>query len=134
MKQILKTYISFTFFTLFILASSTCFSQEKPKETHSNNLPKYNLLVYTSKDCERCDTLIQKLTNKQIDFVELDIDSKDNLLSSQFWDNMYFKGYNRKNIRLPFVIKNNRLHHPISDFDKFIEKITKKRKRKTSIF
>ncbi|MDH7444424.1 hypothetical protein [Aquimarina sp. 2201CG14-23] len=109
--------------------------KEKTKDVSSTpSSSKYGLLIYTEKDCATCDTLIQKLKNKKIDFIEIDIDSKHNQLSPQFWDSMYFKGYNRKNIRIPFAKKGNKLHHPITDFDKFIEVITRKKTSTSRLF
>lgn len=109
--------------------------KEKPKEVSFRDTSKYDLLIYTEKNCTKCDTLTQKLKNEKIDFLEIDIDSKNNQLSPQFWDAMYFKGYNRKRIRIPFAKKNGRLYHPITDFDKFIHTITRKKKKlKATVF
>ena len=109
--------------------------KQNSKETSISNTSKYDLLIYTEQNCTTCDTLIQKLKDKKVDFLEIDIDSKNNLLTPQFWDAMYFKGYNRKRMRIPFAKKNGRLYHPINDFDKFISTITsKKKKGKSSIF
>ncbi len=110
--------------------------KEKPKEVPPQTVSKYNVFVYTEQNCNRCDTLKQKLKNKKIVFLEVDIDSKNNLLSPIFWKKMNNEGYTRKNIELPFVKKNKTLYHPILDFDVFIKEITTKQKKisRSSLF
>ncbi|WP_299184504.1 hypothetical protein [uncultured Aquimarina sp.] len=110
--------------------------KEKPKEIQSQTVANYKLFIYTNQDCNRCDTLIQKLKEKKIKFLEVDIDSKNNLLSPVFWRNMLEKGYARENIELPFAKKDKKLYYPITSFDLFIEEITKKSKprKRTSFF
>ncbi|WP_299437715.1 hypothetical protein [uncultured Aquimarina sp.] len=109
--------------------------KEKPQEVPPQTVSKYHVFVYTEQNCNRCDTLKQKLKDKKINFLEVDIDSKNNLLSPVFWKKMNDKGYTRENIKLPFVKKNKALYYPIPDFDTFIKEITKKKKKtKTSIF
>ncbi|MFD2565369.1 hypothetical protein [Aquimarina rubra] len=103
--------------------------KEKPKEVPPQTVSKYKLFVYTEQNCARCDSLKQKLNDKKVEFLEVDIDSRNNLLSPVFWRKMQEEGYTRENIELPFVKKNKKLYYPISDFDTFIEEITRKPKR-----
>ncbi|SEL81933.1 hypothetical protein SAMN04487910_3353 [Aquimarina amphilecti] len=110
--------------------------KEKPKEIKSQTIANYKLFIYTDQDCNRCDTLIQKLKENKIRFLEVDIDSKNNLLSPLFWRKMLKEGYTRENIELPFAKKNKKLYYPIPNFDILIEEITKKpeRKKRISLF
>lgn len=98
------------------------------KEVPPQTVSKFKLFVYTSQDCKRCDTLRQKLKEKEVKFLEVDIDGKNNLLSPVFWRKMKDQGYTRENIKLPFAKTNKRLFYPIDDFDEFVENLTRKRK------
>ncbi|WP_299261311.1 hypothetical protein [uncultured Aquimarina sp.] len=100
--------------------------KEKPKEIIFQNISKHNFYVYTKQNCKRCDMLIQKLKNKKIDFLEIDVNSKNDLLSPIFLKKLEDEGHTRENIELPFVKKNKTLYYPIPDFDSFIQEITKK--------
>ncbi|WP_405205667.1 hypothetical protein [Aquimarina sp. LLG6339-5] len=105
----------------------------KPKEIKSQTVANYKLFIYTDRDCNRCNVLMRKLKEKKIEFLEVDIDSKNNLLSPIFWRKILEKGYTRENIELPFAKKDKTLYYPITNFDIFIEEITKKPKRKKRI-
>ncbi|WP_378176997.1 hypothetical protein [Aquimarina sp. SS2-1] len=102
----------------------------KPKEIPPQTVSQYKLFVYTAQNCVRCDSLKQKLNDKKVQFLEVDIDSKNNLLSPVFWRKMNEEGYTRENIELPFVKKDKKLYYPILSLDEFTEEITRKPKRK----
>ena len=100
-----------------------------PKKVPPQTVSKFKLFVYTSPNCKRCDTLRQKLKEKEVKFLEVDINGKNNLpISSFFWRKMKDQGYTRENIELPFVKTNKRLFYPIENLDEFVENITRKRK------
>ncbi|GAA0726649.1 hypothetical protein GCM10009430_33850 [Aquimarina litoralis] len=140
MIKTLKNTINLVTYLVILFQTAYISSQEKPNAVPPRTVSKHNLFVFISQDCKTCNTLIQKLKEKEVKFLEVDINGKNNLLSPVFWRKMKDQGYTRENIELPFAKTNKRLFYPIDDFDEFIEILKLKEKKgeikvkRTSLF
>ncbi len=93
------------------------------KEAPVSSILKSELIIFTKKQCRKCEILISKLKQKHIKFREVNIDTK-NRYRDYLWKLLDTENYNKNTIGVPLIVKNGELIYPIDDLSKFIASIT----------
>jgi len=100
------------------------------KEAPLSSILKSELIIFTKKQCKKCETLISKLKQKHVKFREVNIDTK-NRYRDYLWELLDSEGYNKNVIGVPLAVINKELIYPIDDLTKFVTSIISYKKDKS---
>lgn len=98
-------------------------NKNQKNEAPVSSILKSELIVFTKKQCTKCQILISKLKHEHVKFREVNIDSK-NRYRDYLWELLDKEGYDKNTVRIPLIVKNGALIHPIDDPKKFVNSIT----------
>ncbi|MBQ4820321.1 glutaredoxin domain-containing protein [Aquimarina sp. MMG016] len=102
-------------------------SKGPKKEAPVSSIMRAEHIVFTKKDCKKCELLISKLQAKYIKFREVNIDTK-NRYRDYLWELLDKDGYNKSMVAAPLGIISGKLYYPIDNLDGFVELASNKPK------
>ncbi len=97
-------------------------SKTSKKEAPLSSIMKAEVIIFTRKNCEKCERLTAKLDKNHIKYREVNIDTKTRY-REYLWELLDNSKYNKNSVGVPLSAINGELNYPIDDIDKFVKEL-----------
>ena len=104
-----------------LIGNSSRLRAEEAEKNVKENIDPQGVTIFIKDDCDRCDFLVEYLTENKISHQLYNISKDDN--NQLMWDTMFVYEQKEGRITLPVVLSKGKLYHSIEDLENEVKNI-----------